>query len=167
MEEQKKQKWLDKLKKTKGFELILVGIAAVVIVVILFGSFSGTSKKTATAEFSAEAYVADLESRLSKTLAEIRGAGKTKVLITVSSGMQTVTATESTVTQNGGTTQTTEKPILVNGKPLVLMEKYPEIAGVVIVSEGADNLKVRLELSRAAASVLNIDEKKVEIFVMK
>jgi stage III sporulation protein AG len=43
----------------------------------------------------------------------------------------------------------------------------PDIKGVVVVAEGANNIKLRLELLRATTTALSIDENKVEIFKMK
>ena len=105
-----------------------------------------------------------MENKLAKTLSEIQGAGKVEVMITISSGMQTIHETETTISGTGQTATTVTKPVVVNGKPIVVAEKYPEIVGAIIVSSGANQLAVKMQLSLAAATVLGISEKNIQIF---
>ena len=77
-------------------------------------------------------------------------------MITVESGMEIVTATESG----------SEKPIIVNGKVVILKELYPKVKGVVIVAGGADSIKVKVELLNATVALLDVDPKAVEIYTM-
>lgn len=72
-----------------------------------------------------------------------------------------VLAMETTVNEDGSVTT---KPVLVGGEVVVLEEKYPEITGVLIVSEGADDLSVRFSLLEAAASVLNINQSIIKVY---
>ena len=65
--------------------------------------------------------------------------------------------------KNDGGVTTTDKPLVINGKTVVLGESYPEITGVIIVSSGADKPSVRINLTVAAAVLLNIDESKIQI----
>ncbi|MFR6056784.1 MAG: hypothetical protein ACLUHK_09420, partial [Eubacteriales bacterium] len=112
------------------------------------------------------AYVKDLENRLEKTLSKVKGAGEVSVVITVDSGKETVLASEKvTVTEDGRTT-VTESPIMVNGKPVVLKENYPEIVGVLIVAQGANSISVMKNLQQAAVSLLNINLSRIEILAM-
>ena len=60
-----------------------------------------------------------------------------------------------------------ETPVLVGGKVVVLNELFQEISGVVIVSTGADNLSVKLDLMNAATTLLCIDDSKVQILTGK
>ena len=49
----------------------------------------------------------------------------------------------------------------------MITEKRPNVLGVVIVAEGADDLSVQLALSRAAQTALGVEASKVEVFEMK
>jgi stage III sporulation protein AG len=155
-----------KIKSIKNIEIIFVAILGVIVILIMLSSFNFTDNNTSD-EFSTEEYVTQLEKKLSTILSTVESAGKVSVMITVESGMETVTAVETTVTQTGNETKTTTSPILVGGKVVILKELYPKITGVLIVAEGADSIKVKLELLKATSSVLSIDEKIVEIFTMK
>ena len=55
---------------------------------------------------------------------------------------------------------------MVNGKPVVLKENYPEIVGVLIVAQGANSISVMKNLQQAAVSLLNINLSRIEILAM-
>ena len=113
-------------------------------------------------------YVYNLETRLSSALSQVDGAGNVTVVITVESGMETVLATEKTITENADkSVTTTETPIILNGKTVVLTEKYPKVVGVLIVAQGADSIVVMNKLQQATVSLLDIDINKVEILSKK
>ncbi len=156
--------FLQQIKSKKWLEKAVVCLVGIIIVVLLFSSNKSTKNKVKTDAFSTNEYVTTLESRLSKTLSEIDGAGKVEVMITVSSGMQTIHETETTITGNGQNATTTKKPVIVSGKPVVIAEKYPEIVGVVIVSPGASQLRIKMQLSLAVSTALGIPENKIQIF---
>ena len=50
---------------------------------------------------------------------------------------------------------------------MVLKELYPEIIGVLIVAEGANNIMVLNKLQQATVSLLDIEPKQIEILSMK
>ena len=58
----------------------------------------------------------------------------------------------------------TDSVIFVGGQPYVLYEKYPEIVGVAVVSDGADNITVKMALLDAITTVLKVPCNKVQIF---
>ena len=136
---------------------------------------------TAAAESDgAQQAQADLETRLRAVLSSIRGAGEVEVLITYESGTELVTALSTNVNSNcsetsdgeksSTNTQTTEvsQPATVNGnggnEPIILMEKQPVVRGVIVVAEGAADIRVKLDLQRAVTAVLDIPLSKIEVF---
>lgn len=159
-------KIIDKLKGSKGIQYIFLGVLSVAVILIFSLTFFKTDKSSTETD-TVNVYVSDLEQRLSQTLSRVNGAGSVSVVVTVESGMKTVLATEKTsVTENGKTT-VTEKPILVNGKPVILAEEYPEITGVLIVAQGAGSISVMKSLQQATVSLLNIELSQIEILTMK
>lgn len=147
-------------KKIKIEYLVVLGLG-IIAVVIFLSSFSGESKKDKAV--GVDEYVSKLEKKLEESLSKMEGAGKVKVIISVKSGMTTVLATE----KQNKSGQIVESPILVNGKTVALSENYPEIIGVVIICQGADNFKVKLALLNATSCYLNVEETKIEILTMK
>lgn len=123
-----------------------------------------------------------LESRLEDILSTLRGAGRVRVLVTYSTAGERVAATVSTVdesvseTSGGAATTRSEQsrqmrqPATVSGEggqsPIILVEKEPEIRGVIVVAEGAADPAVRLSLQRAVQAVTGIPLSCIEVFEM-
>lgn len=171
-----------KVKAVKNIEIIIAVV--VLALIILVYSFVTTNKNntvdTPTASETYEDMTAQLQNELARVLSNINGAGKVEVLITFDGTTEKVIANTKSVhtnSTNGSgevistTTTTTETPIIIssNGssKLYVIEEKMPQIKGVIIVAEGAKNAKIRLELMRAAQTVLNVNANSIEIFAMK
>lgn len=162
----KKKNILEKIVSDKKIHYFIIIILAVIAIFVCVGGF----EKKENAEqviLGSDEYVLDLEKRLSKTLSEVEGAGDVSVIITVESGMETVLATEKTITETNGGKEVVESPIIINGKTVVLKELYPKINGVVIVAEGANNITVMRKIQQATTSLLGVDLGRIEILTMK
>lgn len=167
-----------KLRGIKHIEIILsLTVAAIILVIYL--AVSAGSDKTDEAKVQADAggsLIAETENRLKTILGEIEGAGSVSVLITYESTVETVYAMTTNTTENSSSSQSggsnmstvTKTPVVVsnNGKSelIVVKELMPKILGVVVVAEGASNIKTRLALLSATATALNVDADLIEIF---
>ena len=159
-------KLIQKLKNNKTIEYIFLGLISIAVVAVLAFSLVKPASTEAYEDDEVISYVKDLENRLEKTLSEIKGAGNVSVVITVDSGKETVYASEKVTVSENGKTTVTESPILVNGKPVVVKENYPEIVGVLIVAQGANSISVMKNIQQAAVSLLNINLSRIEILAM-
>ena len=159
-------KLIQKLKNNKTIEYIFLGLISIAVVAVLAFSLVKPASTEAYEDDEVISYVKDLENRLEKTLSEIKGAGNVSVVITVDSGKETIYASEKVTVSENGKTTVTESPILVNGKPVVVKENYPEIVGVLIVAQGANSISVMKNLQQAAVSLLNINLSRIEILAM-
>lgn len=162
-EDRIKKSIFSKLKENKKLQYIIVFSVAALLIFIFVIGFLNEKKTDEKAETS---FVEELEKRLSDAIGKISGVGKNSVVITVESGMETVLATKTTVTETSGGRETVETPILVNGKTVVLKEKYPKIIGVLIVAEGADNILTYRKIQQAAVGLLDISVNQIEILSM-
>ena len=158
--------FIAKIKTNKTMQYGLIIILAVISLLVLFGGFD-TKNKNLQSNSSTENYVTSLEERLSNSLSKVDGAGKVSVVITVESGMETVLASEKITNQTSTGKEIIEKPILVNGKTVVLKELYPKISGVLIVAEGAKNVAVFNKIQQATISLFDINVNQIEILTMK
>lgn len=170
---------IDRLKKLKKSEWIVIGVMIAVALLIYYNStkmFNNTSDndiQISNSISTTSQYISDLESRLSNVLSKIYGAGNVSVMISIASGSEIVVATSSetktntsTGTSNSSQSNTiVEKPIIIGDEPLVLFEKLPQIKGVIIVAQGANNVQVRLEMLKAVQALLDVDADNIEIFV--
>lgn len=159
-------KLIQKLKNNKTIEYIFLGLISIAVVAVLAFSLVKPASTEAYEDDEVISYVKDLENRLEKTLSEIKGAGNVSVVITVDSGKETIYASEKVTVSENGKTTVTESPILVNGKPVVVKENYPEIVGVLIVAQGANSISVMKNIQQAAVSLLNINLSRIEILAM-
>lgn len=169
---------IEKLKKIKHFEIIVVFIFCAILLLIYTSTFKSNKNDNATlTTLTTEEYATYLENKLSNVLANIQGAGNVSVMITLSCGIEYVYAkdiTEETTSQTVSgttTTKTTRKEEIVmvsaSGKatPLPLKENLPKVSGVVIVSSGAKNISVRLELQKAVEALLDVQAEDIEILI--
>ena len=146
----------EKAKGGKWPEIIAVLLLAAVIAAILYFAWNGGEEAG-----ESDGYAAKIEARLAQVLSQMEGAGDVDVFITVKSEGTTVIATESVVGADGSVTTS---PVLSGGDPIVLETCNPEITGVLIVAEGANDLNVRFNLLEAAASVLDIDQSIIKVY---
>lgn len=191
MASEKKKFWenwklVEKIKKIKHFEIILVILLALIILVIWFwdwGSDASASSNDSLLNTSdKDDYASMLETKLSSILSEINGAGSVSVMVTLDGSTELILAytkdenknsTENTT--SSGTTSKTEtintstSPIIINSSgsstPLVLSEILPSIKGVVVLAEGANDIKVKLDILKAVQALLGVTSSQVEIFV--
>lgn len=133
---------------------------------------------------SRDSFEAGLEKRLEEALSQVEGAGKVKVLLTISYGREIVVAENSTVDEtdtketdkDGGSREisskkTDSKKIMLSEgggeEPLILKEIAPRIEGVILVAQGGDNVVLKDALIKATATVLGIESHKVQVLKMK
>ncbi len=160
-----KLKLIEKVRNNKKLQYVLI-ISLVLLIIVIY-AVSGLIKSNSNKVINSASVVSDLESRLTETLNKVEGAGKVSVVINVESGMQTVLAMKTIVTENSSGKTVEESPLIVNGETVTIKELYPEITGVLIVAEGADNIVVYRKLQQATTSLLNVNVNKIEILKMK
>jgi len=135
----------------------------------------------AAASGAAAAYARELEAAVRAFLAELHGAQRVHVSITLAAGPELILAEqvsrERRVSQEpaqGAPRTVTEErysaqPVLVRRdqgrqeEALVLMERTPPVQGVVVVADVAADSRLRLEMSRAVATFLGIPVHKVYV----
>ncbi|MDD3839199.1 MAG: stage III sporulation protein AG [Clostridia bacterium] len=181
----------EKLKTSKNIEFLIALLIVGVIISIAASVFlegdknqqediTADDKKTEHQEISGDY----LEDKLENVLSQIQGAGQVSVMITYESGPEIVAAYESSETNNtteekgeAGISKTTKqretnkKPAELQNQgstsPMILKEKQPEIRGVIVVAQGANDIKVKMELTTAVKTVLNIPVHKVKVCTKK
>lgn len=158
MNDNKQEKGFKKLKSGRLLEIMVVVIIVVIVAIVLYNFL--TKRDDGGENVSAD-YETALEAQLGAVLSDIEGAGEVSVMISFSDEGETVIATETKVLEDG---TVVTAPVLVDGEVVVLEVKKPEISGVLIVAEGADDLSVRFDLLSAAASVLDINQSLIKVY---
>lgn len=157
--------FIEKIKNNKKVRLAIIIVLLTILIVYLFLSVVQKNENTQN-ENEIDLYVNSLEDKLSSVLSKLSGAGRVEVVISVESGMETVLATEKILKDTEYGVEQTEKPIIVNGKTVTLKELYPKIVGVLIVSEGANDIMVMRKIQEATVSLLNVGLEQIEILSM-
>jgi stage III sporulation protein AG len=124
----------------------------------------------------------NLEQRLKNILSQIKGVGEVEVTVLLASGprfdyavnVSTIEKQIDEKDQSGGirtTTEITEDGQLVivrsdragGEEPVVTQEYKPDIQGVLVVAQGADNPKIKANLLNAITTILDLETHKVDI----
>lgn len=145
-------------------------------------STADTQMDLTAANDTAADYARKLENELASILSKIQDAGRVSVMITLKSGSEIIPAKDESVSDkvtnekdtSGGTRtineKTTDDKVVFtaaqggSSKPLILKEINPEVKGVIVVAEGARNSKVKLKISQAVQTVLDIPAYRVTVY---
>ena len=170
--------FFEKIKKiltVKNIKIIVFALIGVVAIILCVGftsnSDDGVTKETnyISTYMTTIEYCDILENKLEKVLSQINGAGNVKVMISVSGSPELVYASDidekTSSTTSGTTTTTSSSPIIVDGSysALILTENLPEVKGVIVVSSGAKNVSVKLDILNAVSTLLDISNDKVSV----
>ena len=139
------------------------------------------STPAATSATKIGALEKELEGKLQANLLQMDGAGKVQVSVTLATGLKSEYAKDENTTSRktkatdkaGGvqeTTEVTENNQLVTPAgattPVIIMEDRPEVAGVLIIAEGASDAKVREEIHTSVQTLLSIPSSKIKVVPM-
>ncbi|MBQ3355781.1 MAG: stage III sporulation protein AG [Oscillospiraceae bacterium] len=169
------QKAIALLKKYKYAALVFViGIA---ILLLPIGKTEKKAEQAQSAEVrSDDDYVAALEERLTALLSQVKGAGAVQVMLTLQVGSrteyQTDTQTSEDVNDNEKRSSEERKTVILSegsayDKAAVSAVRYPQFQGALIVSEGADQPSVRLDLIRAVAALTGLNSSQITVVKLK
>lgn len=185
IKQQKIKEFIEKFTKlfsSDNYRKIIVALGIAGVALIFLSSFlkSEPAKAPDISKIqSNEEYTAKLEQDIREMVSNIKGAGDTKVLITLENGMENVYATEEKknkeATQdklNGETSKTKESDDLErkyitikdsdgSEKALSVTQIQPKVKGVVIVCKGGNNPQVQERVHEAVKTLLNISSKRV------
>lgn len=171
------KKWTDFFKGKQGQRLILTAGAVGIGLILLSQFWPEKQAAPATAQLSAEEFVAKTEEKLKTIVGSIEGAGQCQVMVTLENGVEYVYASQQKVNsdrvedtgENSNKLQQrddTEQNIIIvdtqDGRQgLLVTEIQPTVKGVVVVCEGGDQALVQKRITDAITTALNISSKRV------
>ena len=163
--------FLKKLKQVKHIGLIVAVIFILILLVILFGNFnlfgsSSASTSNASTYTNSLQYSSQMENKLKSLISQIKGSGNVTVMVTVEDNSALLLSSE---TSKSGVVAVSGNSMVVDksgqGSPVVIGEVTPKIKGVVVVSSGASDTNVRLNILRAVQTLLELNESKIQILI--
>lgn len=167
-----------KTKMGKKTQFLLAGILALIMLIIFFNSIKGSQEEKGTetnnlADTTQVSYTENLEQRLNNILSSIDGIGEVNTFVMTETSVRTIYVgdeEEKSNSDNSTTTKSIEIVFEKNGSvstPIVSLEIYPEITGVLVVAEGVNDEKLRLIVINAVSVALGIENSKIEVLVGK
>ena len=184
------------MKKENRWKLV-ISLLALILIYICISFFLDdlTLNKKASANVSneqnqngknqtVENYEAQQKTDLKKILKKIDGIGSVEVMMSFESDETKVPAmdsnkqtsvTEETDNQGGKRTtnqQTDNSQVVMENKngqsaPLIVKTYKPKVVGVMVVAEGADDSKIKYEISQAVSNLYGLSLDKVNVYPMK
>lgn len=167
-------KWNIKGDKIKAF-LKKYGLALLVLAAgaVLLLWPSGDKERAAAVleaggaaepEFDLEA----LETKLSRVLSQIEGAGETSVALTVRDGVERVFAADTSMNQSGSGWEEQSKTVVVSTgsgteEVVLVQQRYPAFRGAVVVCQGGDDPAVRLLVTKAVSSLTGLGTDRITV----
>jgi len=152
------------VEKNKGvFLVLLVGV-----VVILWPFGGGREERIDQAEpaehhltFSLE----EKEARLAEILSQIEGAGEVVVMLSLRTSLEQEVAVDED--QAGRRATVTISTGAGTQSEVTLRYRYPEFQGALVVSQGANNASVRLQLTQAVAALTGLGTDRITVVPMR
>lgn len=156
--------------------LVIAVVGGLILVLLFIGEFfsadEGEIYESAPTEINVNEYSEQKEKQLKNLLQDIEGAGSVEVMITVESCYENVYAkgysTKTDSDESGNDTETSEEYIIVkNGSNteecLVIKVYEPQIKGVAVVAEGADDIGVKKAITETVCALFDISSAKVSV----
>lgn len=113
-----------------------------------------------------------LQDSLAEILSQIDGAGKTKVLLTMSAGEQTVYQTDEDISTSDSTNDIRSETVILSdgsrGETGLVQQVIPPVyRGAIILCQGAASPAVRLSIVEAVADVTGLTSDNITVLKMK
>ena len=174
-----KLKRIQELFQSEKRVRLLAVLGAVGVLLICLSEFiTFPTPKDAKSEASATStsdYCDTTEDKLENIIAQVAGAGRVQVMITLESSDEKVyAADEKTDTKTGTDTQqksTDEKYVLIdNGAGddgILLKTNAPKVKGVIVVCDGGDDPTVAKQITDAVSAALGIGANRISVLKMK
>ena len=154
------EKWKELLKAPQGQRKVFILLAVLGIALVLLsgnGTAGSKSKSETTTARDYDAYVADLEGRLQKTVASMDGVGTCKVMITLEKSDENVYATNSESKRDADSGSSKEDYVL-----------YDQDSGESpLLCTGGDDPAVREKITTTVASLFGIPTNRISVSKLK
>ena len=140
---------------------VVVGVLAMLLLLLSELLPSGTTQKAAvsTAQTATVSqYQAQLEQQLEELIGQLQGAGHTAVMVTLSTGEETVYAVD---TQMGDMQQQETHVLLQDGSALAETTYLPQVCGVAVLCEGGGDVRVAARITELLHSLLDLPTNRI------
>ena len=133
---------------------VVVGVLAMLLLLLSELLPSGNTQKAAvsTAQTATVSqYQTQLEQQLEELIGQLQGAGHTTVMVTLSTGEETVYAVDTQETH----------VLLQDGSALAETTYLPQVCGVVVLCEGGGDVRVAARITELLHSLLDLPTNRI------
>ncbi len=160
----------------------VIGLAGIILIGSSDWLFSSKSEpvKSDTENLSVHWYINTLEKKTAEMLVSIDGAGKSKIMITAEASAANQYAVNETISddvqndqnENRQKTEVQTEIVMIEGdnggnQALVAQVIEPQIRGVLVLCEGADNPEIKEKVTQAVKTVLGVSSNKICVIKLK
>ena len=154
---------LRSLQNGKGRTSLAVAVGVLAMLLLLLSEFlpgSSTQKTVVSAVPTAAVsqYQTQLEQQLEELISQLQGAGKTTVMVTLTTGEETVYAVD---TQTGDVQQQETHVLLQDGSALAETTYLPQVCGVAVLCEGGGDVRVAARITELLHSLLDLPANRI------
>lgn len=158
------KKFLKLLKKNQYVLIVL--IVGLIILLLPTGSSdnnadSGGNTDSSDTGSPLEFSIEKQEEKMAKALSEIEGALNVTVVLTLKTTMEQEVAVNED--GSGGKETVTVSTGSGTESPVTVKYYYPEYQGALIVAEGVDNAKVKLQITEAVSALTGLGADKISV----
>lgn len=159
---QKAKSWLDRYKYVAL--ILCVGV-------LLMVQPSKKETDQVSVEIAAPDQDPDVTEELTQILAQIKGVGKVRVMLTEAAGAETIYQTDEDRSDTADSCSVRLETVIIsssdNEHGLVRTVTPPVYLGAVIVCQGGDDPMVRLSVTQAVVSLTGIGADRITVLKMK
>ena len=154
---------LRSLQNSKGRTSLAVAVGVLAMLLLLLSELlpGNSTQKTAASAVPAAAvsqYQTQLEQQLEELISQLQGAGKTTVMVTLTTGEETVYAVD---TQTGDMQQQETHVLLQDGSALAETTYLPQVCGVAVLCEGGGDVRVAARITELLHSLLDLPANRI------
>jgi stage III sporulation protein AG len=165
----------DVMKIVERYKYLIIIIAAGILL-LLIPSISEREKEVQATPVQEVFSLSDEEKRIAKALSEAAGVGKTEVVLTLKSSIETVyqsdVTSQSSVSQDNTESSVSSETVVISsgsGSEQAIVQKrfYPEYRGALVICERADSPTVKLKVINAMKALTGLPSDKITVLSRK
>jgi stage III sporulation protein AG len=166
----------EKLRKG-GWAAVVLAVGAALLMIPWGNTDKAERDADANVQPEHDFSLREQEERMEGILADIYGAGRVRVMLTLSSGPEQVLQKDVTSSARGEgetpyETERSESTVIVSGggsaqSAVAAKYLYPKYQGALVVADGAGKADIRLELMRAVSGLTGLGTDRITVAKMK
>ncbi len=141
--------------------MLVVGVVVAASLMLAFSGEKSPEEKT----IQTQTEEASIEKRLEEILSGVKGAGRVRVMIVYKdNGKENIAMNTEYSEDSDGSIKTQSTAVIGGNRDVIVVQKnIPEVQGVIITAQGADNQSVRENIKKAVVAALPVLSHRIEV----